>query len=117
MAADEVRIVSAGPVPGRSRRPRPAHVPRRPRLAGFQQTTRVWRGSRVIELLIEFDPERLPEADPWNSYYAARFAWPDADGQALPQRANMAAVPTEAVQLESPHFIDDSHGENADHAA
>ena len=105
MAADEVRIVSAGPVLGqvvsRGRLMSRDGV----RLAGFQQTTRLWRGSRVIELLVELDPERLPQADPWNSYYAARFAWPDPAAK-LFRSVHMATVSTEAVQLESPHFID-----------
>ena len=47
------------------------------RLAGFRQTTRVWAGSRVLHIEIEFDGLEEPRADPWNSYYAARFAWPD----------------------------------------
>ena len=47
------------------------------RVAGFRQTTRVWRGSRVIELQIELDIDRQPGANPWDSYYAARFAWKD----------------------------------------
>ena len=105
MAADEVQIVSAGPVLGevvvRGRLMSRDGL----RLAGFRQTTRVWRGSRVIELLIELEPERMPEADPWNSYYAARFAWLDPTAK-LYRSVNMATVPTEAVQLESPHFID-----------
>ena len=47
------------------------------RLAGFRQTTRAWAGSRVLDIEIEFDQLEEPRADPWNSYYAARFAWPD----------------------------------------
>ena len=30
------------------------------RLAGFRQTTRLWRGSRVVELEIELDIDRQP---------------------------------------------------------
>ena len=56
MAADEVVVASAGPLLG--------EVVVRGRLisrggqrqAGFQQTMRIWRGSRVIELLLELDP-------------------------------------------------------------
>ena len=106
MAADKVKILSAGPVAlgevlvcGR------LMSPDGQRLAGFQQTTRIWRGSPVIELLIEVEPERMPGADPWNSYYAARFAWLDPEAK-LFRGANLATVPTEAVQLVSPHFLD-----------
>jgi alpha-mannosidase len=105
MAADEVRIVSAGPVLGEVLVRGRLMARDGPRLARFQQTTRVWRGSRVIELLIEMEPERMPAADPWDSYYAARFAWLDPAAK-LFRGANLATVPTEVEQLESPHFLD-----------
>ena len=47
------------------------------RLAGFVQTYRLWRGSRVLHVEVELDPAEEPRADPWNSYYCCRFAWPD----------------------------------------
>ena len=105
MAADEVRVASAGPVLGEVvvRGRLMSRVGRR--LAGFQQTTRVWRGSRVIELRIELEPDEMPGPDPWNSYYAARFAWPDETAR-LYRGVNMAIVPTELERLESPHCID-----------
>lgn len=105
MAADEIAVTSPGPVLGEVV-VRGRLVDREARrLAGFQQTTRVWRGSRLIELEIELDVERLPEPDPWNSYYAARFAWADETSN-LYRGVNQANVPTDATQLESPHFID-----------
>ncbi len=105
MAADEIVVTSPGPVFGeivcRGRL-----VDRQARrLAGYTQTTRVWRGSRLIELQIDLDVEQLPAADPWNSYYAARFAWGDATAN-LYRSVNLANVPTDVVQLEAPHFID-----------
>ncbi|MHC4180952.1 MAG: hypothetical protein ACYSWU_25930, partial [Planctomycetota bacterium] len=75
------------------------------RLAGFKQTTRVWRGSRVIELQIELDVDQLPGANPWDSYYAARFAWSDATAN-LYRSVSLANLPTDTVQLEAPHFVD-----------
>jgi alpha-mannosidase len=105
MAADEVKITAAGPVLGEVVARGRLMSREGKRLAGFQQTTRVWRGSRAIELLIELDAQHLPEADPWNSYYAARFAWPD-EAANLYRSVNMATVPTEIAQFESPHFID-----------
>ncbi|MBW3540062.1 MAG: hypothetical protein KY476_07325 [Planctomycetes bacterium] len=48
------------------------------RLAGFRQTTRVWRARPIVEIEIELEPETLPEGDPWTNYYAARFAWNDS---------------------------------------
>ncbi len=105
MAADEVLITSSGPVLGEVVS-RGRLVDRSAgRLAGFTQTTRVHRGSRIIELLIELDIDRLPEQNPWQSYYAARFAWADATAN-LYRGVNMANVPTDCSQLETPHFID-----------
>jgi alpha-mannosidase len=105
MAADEIRVLAAGPVVG--------EVLVRGRLvdrggqvvAGFQQSTRVTWGSRVIEVEIELDPQRKPDADPWNSYYAARLAW-GHDAPTLYRSVNQATLATDAVQLESPHFIE-----------
>jgi alpha-mannosidase len=105
MAADEITITSPGPLLGETvARGRLLDRSGR-RLAGFQQTTRVWRGSRVIEVEIELDLEQLPGPDPWNSYYAARFAWAD-EASNLYRSVNMANLPTETTQLEAPHFID-----------
>jgi len=75
------------------------------RIAGFRQTTRVRRGSRVIELLVELAPERTPDANPWNSYYAARFAWKD-ETASVHRCVNLANVPTELPHFESPWFVD-----------
>ena len=105
MAADEVVVARNGPELG--------EVVVRGRLvsrggetlAGFQQTTRLRSGSRILELLVELDPRRLPEADPWDSYYAVRLAWPDPSAQ-LYRNVNAAAVRTELVQFESPHFVE-----------
>ena len=86
MAADEIAVTSAGPVLGEIVcRGRLMDREGR-RVAGFRQTTRVWRGSRVIELLIELDIERQPGSNPWDSYYAARFAWKDETSDAASRR-------------------------------
>ena len=105
MAADRIDVTSAGPVLGEivchgrliDRDGR--------RVAGFKQTTRAWRGSRTIELLVELDVDRLPGPNPWDSYYAVRFAWKD-ETLCLYRSANMANVPTELTRIESPQFLD-----------
>ncbi len=105
MAADEIRVLAAGPVAGEVL-VRGRLVDRRGQLlAGFQQSTRVTWGSRVIEVEIQLDPQRQPDADPWNSYYAARFAW-GQDAPTLYRSVNQATVATDAAQLESPHFVE-----------
>lgn len=105
MVADELRVTSPGPTFGEM----VCHGRLLDRegqwLAGFRQTTRVWRGSPVIELLIELvDIERQPSVNPWDSYYAARFAWKDETS--ICRGVGLANVPTELKQIESPHFID-----------
>ncbi len=105
MAADRIDVTSAGPVLGEivchgrliDRDGR--------RVAGFKQTTRAWRGSRAIELLIELDVDRLPGPNPWDSYYTVRFAWKD-ESLNLYRSANMANVSTELTRIESPQFLD-----------
>lgn len=105
MAADQLTITSPGPLFGEIvSRGRLLDREGR-RLAGFSQTTQVWRGSRIVELRIELDIKQLPGPDPWNSYYAARFAWSDATAN-LYRSVNLANLPTDVVQLEAPQFID-----------
>ncbi|NLF06565.1 MAG: hypothetical protein GX594_01100, partial [Pirellulaceae bacterium] len=105
MAADRLEVVSAGPALGEIVAAGRLVDGDGCRLADFKQTTRVRRGSRVIELLIELDVDRLPERNPWDSYYAVRFAWKDETLNCY-RSANMANVPTERARLESPLFVD-----------
>jgi alpha-mannosidase len=79
------------------------------RLAGFRQTTRAWAGSRVLDIEIEFDQLEEPRADPWNSYYAARFAWPDQTAE-LWRGVSLSRHKTTAVRIEAPEFIDVDNG-------
>jgi alpha-mannosidase len=105
MVADQVLVTSSGPLLGEIAC-RGRLVDRQgQRLAGYRQAVRVWRGSRLIELEIELDVERQPESNPWSSYYAARFAWSDPTAE-LYRSVHLASRPTEAVQLEAPHFVE-----------
>ena len=105
MAADEIRVQTAGPVMGEVL-VRGRLVDRSGRLvAGFQQLTRVTWGSRVFEVEIQLDPQQQPHADPWNSYYAARFAWPE-DAPTLYRSVNQATLASDAAQLEASHFVE-----------
>ena len=105
MAADEIAVTSPGPLLGEIVCCGRLVDRNAQRVAGFTQTTRVRRGSRVVELILEVDADRLPRRDPWNSYYAARFAWSDATAN-LYRSVSLANQPTDCVQLEAPHFID-----------
>jgi alpha-mannosidase len=73
--------------------------------ARYVQRFRVWRGSRILAIDIELDPVVEPQADPWNSYYACRFAWNDESAElfrAVHQQRH--AVP--GKQFEAPHYIE-----------
>ncbi len=59
------------------------------RFGGFRQATQAWAGSRVIRIELELTDLEEPRADPWNSYYAARFAWHD-DTAELARGINLA---------------------------
>ena len=105
MAADEIAVTSAGPLLGEMTVRGRLLDRQGVRVAAFRQTTRLWRGSRVIELAVDLDIDRPPEADPWDSYYAVRFAWKDP-AAAIFRGANMAVAATELRRIESPHFLD-----------
>jgi alpha-mannosidase len=109
MAAEQIEVTSPGPALGEIVcRGRLLDRDGR-RLAGFRQTTRVRRGSRMIELLVELDVDRQPGSNPWDSYYAARFAWKD-ETAVVHRGVSLANMPTELTQIESPHFIDICRG-------
>ncbi|MBI3837711.1 MAG: hypothetical protein HY288_07230 [Planctomycetia bacterium] len=75
------------------------------RLAGFRQSVQVWSGSRVIRVHIELEDVEDPRADPWNSYYAARFAWPDETTEVW-RGVALARRKTVAGRLEAPEYIE-----------
>ncbi|MBS0204225.1 MAG: hypothetical protein JSS49_15085 [Planctomycetes bacterium] len=48
------------------------------RLATFRQVIRVWRARPIVEIEIELSDLKIPDGDPWNNYFASRFAWSDS---------------------------------------
>jgi alpha-mannosidase len=105
MAADSIEITSAGPALGQ--------IISRGRLlslagetlAEFSQTMSLWKGSRVLVLDIQLDAKTEPLPDPWNSYYAVRFAWNDAAAD-MWRAVAQSAEPTDAKRLEAPHYLE-----------
>lgn len=74
------------------------------RLAGFVQRYTIGRGQRILGLEVELEPDEEPKADPWNSYYACRFAWPD-ETSPIARTVHQMRVESEARRFESPHYI------------
>lgn len=110
MVADEVRVSLASQAIGR--------VTTHGRLldrdgrkqAGFRQTYELMRGSRVLRLTIELEPIAEPQANPWSSYYACRFAWAD-EGAELSRTVNQTRQVVEAQRFEAPNYVEISDGE------
>ncbi len=78
--------------------------------ANYRQTFRLWRGTRVLHLEIELDPQITPAADPWNAYYACRFAWADETAE-LFRAVNQTRQKATRKQLEAPLYIEINTGE------
>lgn len=57
-----------------------------------------------VRVHIRLDPERMPEANPWNSYYACRFAWSD-ESMAVRRSFGLASSETELERFESLYFV------------
>ncbi|WP_425614297.1 hypothetical protein NA78x_004164 [Anatilimnocola sp. NA78] len=105
MAADEVKVTSASTAMGEIVCTGRLLDREGKKLAGFVQTYRVWRGSRVLQVQVELDPIEQPRADPWNSYYCARFAWADPAAEVF-RTLHQTRVPAGGKQFEAPHYID-----------
>lgn len=75
------------------------------KLAGYQQTFRIWRGVRVLEIEIELDPLDEPKADPWNSYYCCRWAWADPSAE-LFRTVNLTRQSCGIKRFEAPNYVE-----------
>jgi alpha-mannosidase len=75
------------------------------RLAGFVQRAQVTLGSRVVGLEIELDTAEPLATDPWNSYFACRYAWADRSAE-LRRSVHLESHLTRAKRIEAPHFIE-----------
>ena len=105
MAADEISVTSPGPIVGEIVT-RGRLLDRRGKLmAGFQQTIRAQRGSRILELAIELDIHQQPGPDPWDSYYCSRFAWSDATADVV-RGVHSISLPSDTPQVEAPYFVE-----------
>lgn len=78
--------------------------------AKYRETFRLWRGTRILHLEVTIDPVIEPAADPWNAYYACRFAWADEVSQ-LSRGVNQCRHEASRKQFEAPLYIDIHNGE------
>jgi len=105
MVAEGIEITSAGPALGEIVSRGRLVDEEGNRLAGFTQRVQLWRESQVVLLDVELDVAEEPRADPWNSYYAARFAWSDP-GAEVWRSVSSSGQRSEGKRLEAPQFIE-----------
>jgi alpha-mannosidase len=105
MVARSVEITAAGPAYSEITSTGELVDPEDKRIAAFTQRVGLARGSRVALLDIELDIDLPPRADPWNSYYACRFAWGDESAE-LHRSVGLTSQVTDARNLEAPYFVE-----------
>jgi len=73
--------------------------------AKFIETITIRRKSRLLEFDLELEPFFEPDENPWDSYFAVRYAWND---NTLDLRGGLAdgVHPLSADRLQSPKFVD-----------
>ncbi len=74
-------------------------------VARFTQRYRLAFGARVVQIETDIETDQPAGSDPWESYYAARFAWPDEDVE-IYRDVGLARQASEARRLEAPHFVE-----------
>jgi alpha-mannosidase len=105
MAADSVTVTAAtmtmGEITSRGR----LCDPRGEVIARFAQRLRIWRGSRILQVCMDIEPVVVPGDNPWDSYYACRFAWAD-DTAKLWRGAPEIRERGEGRRLEAPLYLE-----------
>jgi len=74
-------------------------------LAEYRQTYRLWRGSRVLLLDVDLQPEQSCTSDPWNCYYGVRFAWAN-EAADLYRSANLTRQTVKGKRIEAPLYVE-----------
>lgn len=114
MAAERVAVTASSSVYGEIVSEGQLRLPGGEPVAGFRQRFQIWRGSRVLRIEIELDPLQEPKADPWNSYFACRFAWAEEAAE-VTRAINQTRQPVESKRFEAPNYIEieDTRGRTA----
>ncbi|EAQ82486.1 glycoside hydrolase family 38 N-terminal domain-containing protein [Blastopirellula marina] len=78
-------------------------------LAQYEQVYTLWRSSRVLQVDIDLTPHEEPKAEPWNSYFCARFAW--SDGSAFLYRdQHWQRRRVDSKRIEAPNYVEIENG-------
>jgi len=105
MVADSVEITSAGPPWGEITSRGRILGPDQETLARFVQRVGLAAGDSVVTVDVSLETDYELPADPWNAYFAARFAWPDVDVE-LFRSLTLGEEATTAKRIEAPHYVD-----------
>ena len=103
--ADSFEILSAGPIVGKLKVAGRLMRPDGTLAAKYIEIFTVKRLGRVIELEFQIEPLIEPGDSPWDSYFAARFAWTDSL-DTLRTGIHGGAYSTNMSQLTAPEFVD-----------
>ncbi|QDU11320.1 hypothetical protein [Gimesia aquarii] len=79
-------------------------------LATFRQIFQLWRGRPILDVKIELDIQTMPDGNPWDNYFAARFAWGDSTAS-LTRSLLESAHAFQGERFESPHYFEIAEGE------
>ena len=75
-------------------------------LARYVQTVQLLSGSRIVKLSVELLSATIPSgSDPWEAYFASRWAWADADAELFRSQA-LQRVRTDAKRIEAPTYLE-----------
>jgi alpha-mannosidase len=105
MAADSVAVTAANATMGEITSRGRLCDPHGEVLARFEQRLRIWRGCRVLQVSVELEPLVVPGDNPWDSYYACRFAWADETAK-LWRGAPEVRERGEGRRMEAPLYLE-----------
>jgi alpha-mannosidase len=105
MVADSIEITADGAIVGEVTSRGRLLDPEGRELASFVQQSRLAAGRALLELEIELTIGEMPLGDPWDSYYACRFAWGE-DLSEIRRSVHQAALVTDLKRLEAPDFVE-----------
>ena len=105
MVAERIEVTSPGRLFGEITSRGQLVDPAGKRLAGFTQRVQMTLGARLVVVEIELEPAAPLAGDPWQSYFASRFAWADGSVE-LRRDVHLMSRPTTAGRIEAANFIE-----------